>query len=262
MNVHNRPQLPPRPAGLETLWEKADIHALLRVARVGMTDEELRLMAAVHTGKQVGITFDTLREIATTCEVPNPISPCTVESLHLARWKNPKSSDAAGHRRRLFACAVLLIAHCDSVGRSSLMGENTSCIVALDSMVALRGSHCMAFICWGMAALNSDIEEAPFVVMAMVLAAARLSVPEISKPDLYHLVHYANQCWQQGLVHLTVSPKANPKGLLDWTSYRARHAVWGMQIDATCKVLRARGDNELATAIEVIMRQGALETSA
>lgn len=261
MNVYNRLPLPPRPAGLELLWEQADMGALLSVSRVGMTDAELQLMAAVHTGKQVGITFDALRQIAATCDVPNPISPCVVESLRLARWKNPKSSDTAGHTRRLFACAVLLIAHCDSANRSALMGENTSCIVALDSMVALRGAHCMAFIRWGMAALNSHIDEAPFVVMAMVLAAARFSAAEISKPELLHLVQYANQCWQQGLVHLTVSPKANPKGLLDWTAYRARHAVWGMQIDATCKVLRARGDNELATAIEVIMRQGALETS-
>ncbi|MBX3387900.1 MAG: hypothetical protein KF691_00445 [Phycisphaeraceae bacterium] len=100
------------PASIES-----DRGALLRFICPQMTDADLVKIAWNDT-PDCELHLEALRVARTTMKVAGRLEWNPKEAIELERWEKPSSAD--GHRRRLFACAILADAYCEEDSREYL----------------------------------------------------------------------------------------------------------------------------------------------
>lgn len=252
--------LPDPPAlskALLDIMHLKDKDALLREVRLQVSGADLNVIAAADYGSEQEANLAALRSIHSGHAFPAPLLWEPKEVCSLVRWDTPKSKDVVAHRRRLFACAVLLRAVVDEA--SEIVGPNQTAIIALESILVLGELKCVnAYIRWALSALDVHCEDFELLLMSIIIAAVLGKSGLIDVSLFGPLIRCACERWQAYTVIVDMSPKQKPKGLLDWTYYNQRHSIWGNLIDQTSHSLITSGYKQVATEFTHVLRVGPL----
>lgn len=234
-----------------------DKDALLGEARLYVSGADLSVIAAADYGNDGVAHLAALRAIHLGNAFPAPLLWEPKEVCSLVRWDTPKAKDVVAHKRRLFACAVLLRAVVDEA--SEIVGLNQTAITALESVLVLGDQESVnAYIRWVLSALDVQCEDFELLLMSVIIAAVLGKSGLIDVSLLGSLIRCASERWQAYTVIVDMSPKKNPKGLLDWTYYNQRHSIWGNLIDQTATVLTKSGYKQVAADFTQVLRVGPL----
>lgn len=247
---------PPAPGPeCDVIRAVADPDALLHAVRPLVDVAILKKIADADYGMGSEENLELLKQIQQGGMPPVPLMWNPHEVCALTRWETPKKDDRRGHIVRLFACAILLRAALD--GETEVMGLTDTMIVALESAALLGVDFVDAYVRWAASGIDHADTDNDFIGASIVLARGLgAMVVDASGCDaLLAWVSFRLETWT--MVH-DVAPGNKPKGLLDWTFFNQRHAVWHALLERSVKGFEAAGDKAIADALVHLLKKGPL----
>ena len=147
-----------------------------------LDESHLREIAALDGGVMAAEFFQALKPIHERQPLPVPLTWMPRVVLEAAQWStldSPQHLSALPHSRgtrgdliRAFCCAVLLQAADEPETLELLSSESDTLIRLVDSALRLgeeASESALRFLCWRVLRLSEDFEEAPFLVMALLV---------------------------------------------------------------------------------------------
>ena len=254
-SVDEIPEPPAPGADCDVIRAVADPDALLNAIRPLVDVAILKKIADADYGHGAEENLAILKTIRDDGMLPIPLEWFPHEVCALTRWETPKKDDRRGHIARLFACAILLRAALD--GETEVMGVTDTLIVALESAAVLGVDFVHAYVRWAASGIDKADTDNDFIGASIVLARGLGStlVDAAGCDALLGWVTFRFETWT--MVH-DVSPGNKPKGLLDWTFFNQRHAVWHALLERSVKGLSAAGEQAIGDKLVHLLKRGPL----
>ncbi len=252
-SVDKIPEPPTPGADCDVILAVANPDALLNAVRSLVDAAMLKKIAEADYGSDSEEHLMVLKSIRDGATPPVPLCWHPEEVCALTRWETPKKDDRRGHIARLFACAILLRAALD--GETEVMGLTDTMIVALESAAVLGVDFVDAYVCWAASGIYHADTDNDFIGASIVLARGlgATVVDATGCKSLLGWVSFRLETWTT--VH-DIAPRNNPKGLLDWTFFNQRHAVWHALLERSVKGFEAAGDKAIADALVHLLKKG------
>lgn len=254
-SVDEIPEPPAPGADCDVIRAVADPDALLNAVRPLVDVAILKKIADADHGHGAEENSAILKTIRDGGVLPIPLEWFPHEVCALTRWETPKKDDRRGHIVRLFACAILLRAALD--GETEVMGVTDTLIVALESAAVLGVDFVDAYVRWAASGIDKADTDNDFIGASIVLARGLGStlVDAAACDALLGWVTFRLETWT--MVH-DVSPGNKPKGLLDWTFFNQRHAVWHALLERSTKGLSTAGEQAIGDKLVHLLKRGPL----
>lgn len=251
--AHEIPEPPAPGADCDAVRAVADTDALLNAIRPLVDAVSLKKIADADYGMDSDKNCEILTHIRDGASVPAPLEWTPHEVCALTRWETPKKDDRRGHIARLFACAILLRASLDS--GTEVMGITDTLIVALESAAVLGVDFVDAYVRWAAAGIDRADTDNDYIGASIVLARG-LGARVVDASACHALLRWVSFRLESWTMVYDVAPGNKPKGLLDWTFFNQRHAVWHALLERSVKGHQGAGDNAIADALVHLLKKG------
>lgn len=180
-----------------------DPSAALRAVSEIVRDEDLEFIASADHGMGYPENLKVLNQCRESSWVPYPLEWNPKEACELTRWEQPElfsdrpstaldATEVAAHRRRAFACSILLhFAYDDCLAKGDQsMSEGETAAVLVASSLTLGGAVVTAS-CRTLAAaalvMQPGGDERANLMLGVLLCAVRRRDPEVPASDLHQL---------------------------------------------------------------------------